>query len=300
MEYSPFCTLCPRQCGAARSLEKGSGFCGMPYSPVIARAALHTGEEPCISGTAGSGAIFFSGCSLSCVYCQNHPISHDRFGEAVTPKRLAEIFRELEALGAHNINLVNPTHFAAAILNALEYYHPSVPIVYNTSGYERVETLHLLDGAVDIYLPDCKYIDSGLSFRFSHTADYFEYASKAILEMARQTGPMVLDEKGIAKRGTMIRHLLLPGHTKSSIAVLDWLAANLPKGIWVSLMFQYTPIEPTLPYPELNRRVTARECEKVWEHLIALGLTDGYVQDRQSAGKSFIPAFDLTGVHRKI
>ena len=297
MENPPICTICPRRCGAVRTQDSGSGFCGMPSNPVIARAALHTGEEPCISGTAGSGAIFFSGCSLRCLYCQNHTISHDRFGERITPTHLAEIFRELESEGAHNINLVNPTHFVPAILSALEIYRPSLPIVYNTSGYERVETLHMLDGAVDIYLPDLKYVDSDLSARFSHAGDYFDFASQAILEMARQTGPIQLDENGIARRGTMVRHLLLPGHTKSSIAVLDWLAAHLPKGVLVSLMFQYTPIDPTLPYPELNRRATVRECEKVWNHLIELDLTDGYVQDRRSASKAFIPAFDLTGVH---
>lgn len=268
----------------------------MPADPVVARAALHFGEEPCISGKAGSGAVFFSGCSLRCLYCQNRPISHERFGKRITPARLADIFRELEDKGANNINLVNPTHFVPAILRALELYTPSVPLVYNTSGYDTIETLRMLDGAVSVYLPDLKYSDSELSMRFSHAADYFEYASVAILEMARQTGPMVLDENGIARKGTIVRHLLLPGHTRSSMAVLDWLAAHLPKGVYISLMFQYTPMDAKLPYKELNRVATDRECRKVWEHMLELGLTDGYVQDRKSTGAAFIPAFDLTGV----
>ncbi len=293
------CTLCPRRCAAPRTPESGAGRCGMPSSPVIARAALHTGEEPCISGTRGSGTVFFSGCPLGCVYCQNRPISHGRFGKTVSPARLSEIFRELEAQGAHNINLVNPTHFIPAILAALEQYHPAIPIVYNSSGYEQVETLRLLEGAVDVYLPDLKYIDSDLSARLSGAPDYFEYAAPAILEMARQTGPMALDGEGIARRGTMVRHLLLPGHTRNTIAVLDWLQENKPEGVWLSPMFQYTPVNPQVPDPALTRRVTARECRKVWDAMLERDLTDGYVQDRASAGLAYIPAFDLTGVERK-
>ncbi len=292
----PACILCPRRCSALRTPETGAGRCGMPSVPVLARAALHTGEEPCISGTRGSGAVFFSGCPLGCVYCQNEPISRGRFGKAVTPARLADIFRELEAQGAHNINLVNPTHFVPAILEALEQYRPAVPVVYNSSGYERVETLRRLEGAVDVYLPDLKYADSGLAARLSGAPDYFDYAAPAILEMARQTGPMALDGEGIARRGTLIRHLLLPGHTRNTIAVLDWLRDNKPDGVWLSLMFQYTPVNPEPPDPALARRVTARECRKVWDALLERGLTDGYVQDRASATTAYIPEFDLTGV----
>ena len=268
----------------------------MPAFPVLARAALHTGEEPCISGTRGSGTVFFSGCSLRCLYCQNQPISHERYGRAVTPERLGENFPGLGEQGAHNINLVNPTHFVPAILEALEHYRPAVPVVYNSSGYERVETLRRLEGAVDVYLPDLKYVDGELSARFSHAPDYFEYAAPAILEMARQTGPMTLDGDGIAVRGTMARHLLLPGHTRNTLAVLDWLRDNLPPGVWVSLMFQYTPVVDVPPYPELNRRATPRECRKVWDALLERGLTDGYVQSPGSAKAMYIPAFDLTGV----
>ena len=208
---SYICTLCPRQCRAERTeTQNKGGYCGMPASPVLARAALHYGEEPCISGTRGSGTVFFSGCSLGCVFCQNESISHKRQGKAVTPQRLADIFRELEQAGAHNINLVNPTHYAISIHKAVELYRPNIPIVYNTSGYERVETLKGLEGLVDIYLPDCKYVDSALSASLSGAADYFNFASAAIREMVRQTGPVLLDGDGMMQKGTIVRHLVLP------------------------------------------------------------------------------------------
>lgn len=271
----------------------------MPASPMVARAALHKGEEPCISGTdadAGSGTVFFAGCTLRCGFCQNREISRGPAGRAVTADRLIEIFRELVAQGAVNINLVNPTHYAAVIGDALRRYRPPVPVVYNSGGYERVETLRMLEGLVDVYLPDLKYRSAELSAALSGAADYFSYAAPAILEMARQTGPMVLDQRGLAVRGTMVRHLVLPGHTRESLMVIDWLAENLPPGSYVSLMFQYTPMAPLPGHPELSRRLTARECEKVWNHLSQSGLTDGYVQQRDSAGTEMIPAFDLTGV----
>ncbi len=294
------CSLCPRRCAARRTMHEGSGYCRMPYGPVVARAALHKGEEPCISGEpgtrGGSGTVFFSGCSLSCLFCQNAPISRDRFGKAVEPARLAEIFRELVDQGAQNINLVNPTHFVPAILDALALYRPPVPIVYNSSGYERVDTLRRLQGAVDVYLPDFKYIDPALSAALSGAADYADFASDAILEMVRQTGPVRLNSDGYAVQGTIVRHLVLPGHTKDSMRVLDWLAGHLPSGVFVSLMFQYTPMSSFEQHPELSRRLTARECRKIWDYLLEKGLTDGYVQQRGSAGETFIPAFDLTGV----
>lgn len=302
MEQTPAaafsCFLCPRRCGAPRSPEEGHGRCGMPSLPVVARAALHTGEEPCISGTRGSGTVFFSGCPLRCVYCQNAPISHGRRGQTVTSERLADIFRELCDQGAHNINLVSPTPYVHVIREALERWRPPVPVVYNTGGYESVKTLRLLDGLVDVYLPDLKTVDPELSVRLLGADDYVENATAAILEMARQTGPMTFDPDGIARRGTIVRHLLLPGHTRSSIDTLDWLRAHLPDGVYISLMFQYTPVVPDLPYPELLRRATRRECEKVWDHLLSLGLENGYVQDRASAKRDFIPAFDLTGVQK--
>jgi len=290
------CNLCPRQCGAQRTeTENLGGVCGMPAQATVARAALHTGEEPCISGKNGSGTVFFSGCPLRCRFCQNDPISHRNFGRAISAERLAAIFQELEQAGAHNINLVNPTHFALQIREALDLYRPSIPIVYNSSGYERVETLRMLEGYVDIYLPDCKYVHGDLASALSGAADYFDYAAPAILEMAGQTGPVVLDENGMMRRGTMVRHLVLPGHTRESMAVLDWLA-DIRDRVWVSLLFQYTPMGDLAEHKELQRPLTRRECEKVWEYMQTAGITDGYVQDRASSGPEMIPTFDLTGV----
>ncbi|MBE6778478.1 MAG: radical SAM protein [Ruminococcaceae bacterium] len=295
MTVSP-CYQCPRQCGAVRTDDNNhGGFCRMPALPVVARAALHYGEEPCISGTNGSGTIFFSGCSLHCLFCQNESISHKGFGKTISIERLADIFRELENDGAHNINLVNPTHFAAQIRKAIELYKPSVPILYNSSGYERPETIHMLDGLVDVYLPDCKYIHSEIAERFSGASDYFEYAQMAIPMMAKQTGPVQLDEHGLIRKGTIVRHLVLPGHTRESIAVLDWLS-QYKDMLWISLMFQYTPMGNVTGLKELQRSLTRRECDKVWSHVVSLGINDGYIQSLDSTGKDMIPAFDLTGV----
>lgn len=289
------CTLCPRRCGANRlDTENIGGHCKMPAQPTAARAALHFGEEPCISGTRGSGTIFFSGCVLDCIFCQNKAISHQGYGRPLSEQRLADIFRELEYRGAHNINLVNPTHYALSVRKALELYKPSIPIVYNSGGYERVETLRMLDGMIDVYLPDCKYADSALSLALSGAADYFEYAAPAITEMVRQTGSVVLNDEGIVQSGTIVRHLVLPGHTKNSMAVLDWLA-TVPH-IWVSLMFQYTPYGDVSGHKELQRPLTRRECDKVWQYMNDLGITEGYVQDRKSSGTTMIPEFDLTGL----
>lgn len=292
---SYICTICPRHCGALRDNNVGKGFCGMPAAPVLARAALHYGEEPCIGGTRGSGTVFFSGCSLKCCYCQNHSISHKNKGKTITTERLADIFRELEEAGAHNINLVNPGHYAISICKALELYRPNVPIVYNSSGYERLETLKMLEGWIDVYLPDCKYVDSALSLALSGARDYFDVASAAIVEMARQTGPVAFDANGILTKGTLVRHLVLPGHTRNSMQVLDWLS-TIKESVWVSLMFQYTPYGDLSAHKELQRTLTHRECEKVWDYMDSLGIVNGYVQDRKSAGTCMIPAFDLTGV----
>ena len=290
------CSLCPRRCGALRTKDSQNGFCGLPSTPYVARAALHYGEEPCISGTNGSGTVFFAGCTLRCAFCQNHVISRVIAGKAVSPERLAEIFKELVEKGAHNINLVSPTPYVPAIIKALRLYQPPVPVVYNSSGYERVETLRSLDGLIDIYLPDFKYLSPALSASLSGAEDYATAAEAAIREMARQTGPMVLDKDGIAVRGTMVRHLVLPGHTKESIAVLGRLRQILPDGVWLSLLFQYTPVVPVEGFPSLSRRLTKRECDKVWQYFDECGFTDGYVQDRESAGTAMIPLFDNTGV----
>ena len=286
--------LCPRRCGAARSAHEGRGVCGVGTMPRIARAALHMWEEPCISGTRGSGAVFFSGCGLRCVFCQNEAISHGGAGQDVTPARLSEIFRELEAQGAHNINLVTAAQFVPAVIEALEIYRPQIPIVYNSSGYERVETLRLLEGWVDVYLPDFKYIDPAMARLLSGAADYPDVAMAAIGEMLRQTGPAQYDESGLMLRGTQIRHLVLPGLTGDSMRILTAIADEFP-GTPVSLMGQYTPFGRALELPGLNRRLKKKEYDRVLAHMRAIGLP-GYAQELSAADAAFVPAFDGTGV----
>ena len=292
---TPFsCNLCPRRCGAVRTDTGGGGFCGMPALPVVARAALHFWEEPCISGKRGSGAVFFSGCNLQCVFCQNRSISHGKYGKAVSIPRLREIFRELAEQGAHNINLVTPTHFAPAIREALDV-SPGVPVVWNSGGYELPETLRTLEGAVQVYLPDLKYADNALAARYSGAADYFETAAAAIREMFRQVGRCEFDNEGILQHGVVIRHLLLPGALENTKAVLDWIAENFAPGeVLVSLMSQYTP----QPGAEglLRRRITGGEYRAARAYMENLGLTDGYYQDSSSAKEEYTPPFDLTGL----
>ena len=288
------CTLCPRNCGAERTAESGAGVCRMGTQPKIARAALHMWEEPCISGTRGSGAVFFSGCGLRCVFCQNEAISQQGEGKIVTPARLAEIFRELEAQGAHNINLVTAAHFVPAVLEALSLYRPNIPIVYNSSGYESIETLRMLSGVVDIYLPDYKYIDPNMAAMLSGARDYPEVAFAAIAEMIRQTGAPVYDENGMMQRGTLIRHLVLPGLTGDSMKILTRIRDEFP-GIPVSLMGQYTPCGRALSIPGMDRKIKKKEYARVLAHMEAIGL-DGYRQELGSADGAFIPSFDETGV----
>ena len=288
------CTLCPRNCGAERTEESGAGVCRMGTQPKIARAALHMWEEPCISGTRGSGAVFFSGCGLRCVFCQNEAISQQGEGKIVTPARLAEIFRELEAQGAHNINLVTAAHFVPAVLEALSLYRPNIPIVYNSSGYESIETLRMLSGVVDIYLPDYKYIDPNMAAMLSGARDYPEVAFAAIAEMIRQTGAPVYDENGMMQRGTLIRHLVLPGLTGDSMKILTRIRDEFP-GIPVSLMGQYTPCGRALSMQGMDRKIKKKEYARVLAHMEAIGL-DGYRQELGSADGAFIPSFDETGV----
>ena len=288
------CTLCPRNCKAERSENEGRGVCGVGSMPKVARAALHMWEEPCISGTRGSGAVFFSGCGLRCIFCQNEAISHGGEGEYVAPQRLAEIFRELEAQGAHNINLVTAAQFVPAVIEALHIYRPNIPIVYNSSGYESVETLRMLEGYVDIYLPDFKYIDGQMAKLLSGAQDYPEVAMAAIGEMLRQTGPAVYDEDGMMLRGTQIRHLVLPGLTGDSMKILSVIADEFP-GAAVSLMGQYVPFGRALDMPGMNRRLKKKEYARVLAHMEAIGL-DGYRQELESASEAFVPAFDGTGV----
>ena len=288
------CTLCPRRCAAVRTETEGGGFCGMPALPVVARAALHHWEEPCISGTRGSGAVFFSGCSLRCVFCQNHSISHDRFGKPLSVPQLRQLFLDLIAQGAHNINLVTPTHFAHAVAEALAEPLP-VPVVYNCGGYERTETLRSLAGKIQIYLPDLKYADNALAERYSAAPDYFETAAAAIREMVRQTGPCAFDSDGLMTSGVIIRHLLLPGALNNTKAVLDWIADTFAPGeVLVSLMAQYTP----QPGAEglLARRVTGAEYRAAVAYMENVGIQSGYTQEAASAQTAYTPDFDLTGL----
>ena len=288
------CTLCPRACGAVRTETQGHGVCGVGALPRIARAGLHMWEEPCISGTRGSGAVFFSGCGLRCIFCQNEEISHGGAGENVSVARLAEIFRELEESGAHNINLVTAAQFVPAAIKALDLYRPRIPIVYNTSGYERIETLRMLEGYVDIYLPDYKYIDPQMAKLLSGAEDYPQVALEAIREMVRQTGEAVYDQDGMMLRGTQIRHLVLPGLTGDSMKILEMIADEFP-GVPVSLMGQYTPFGKALAMPGMNRKLKKKEYSRVLAHMEALELP-GYRQALESASESFVPAFDGTGV----
>lgn len=292
---SYICDDCPRLCHTERG-DVGRGFCHMGADPVIARAAPHYDEEPVISGTRGSGAVFFSGCSLRCRFCQNYGISHDNYGQRVSVARLREIYFELIGQGVHNINLVNPTHFTAAILESLEGGLP-VPVVWNTGGYEHVETIRRLEGRVQVYLPDLKYIDDYSAKRYSAAGNYFEYASQAIREMLRQVGPVMLDGDGIIRSGVIVRHLILPGRAEESMRVLDWIADNLP-GAWISLMAQYLPFGKVAGVDQLDRRLTQDEYDRVVDHLMALGLEDGFVQELSSSDEKYIPSFDLTGVNR--
>lgn len=286
------CYACPRLCGVDRA--RALGYCGMPDAPVVARAALHFDEEPVLSGTRGSGAVFFSGCSLRCAYCQNAPISHGGFGKEIGVGGLIDCYDRLIGQGAHNINLVNPTHFHAAILASLRAPLP-VPVVWNSGGYERAASIRALEGRVSVFLPDLKYVDEAPAARYSGAADYFARASEAILEMHRQQPKVVIGEDGTMRAGVMVRHLILPGCAEASMRALDWIAANLP-GAWVSLMAQYTPMARSADYPEIDRRLTEDEYERVAGHLIEIGLEDGFVQELGSADERYTPAFDLTGL----
>lgn len=289
------CRLCPRECGADRTAGiKKRGICGAGDKAAIARAKPHFWEEPCISGSKGSGAVFFSGCSLKCVYCQNHEISSKLTGKEADSGELREIFRELEKSGVHNINLVNPTHFASIIAQALE--EPlSVPVVYNTGGYDKVETLRMLEGKISIYLPDIKYSDDTLGSRYSGVSDYFETAKKAVTEMYRQVGRYRLDENGIMQSGVLIRHLILPGNPENSKGVIRWVDENFSPGtVMFSLMSQYTPHVNVERFVELSRRLTRQEYEEIESFLLDTGIEDGYLQDLDSACEDYIPDFDLT------
>lgn len=298
VEQMENCTLCPRECHADRKNGK-VGYCGMNAKLYAARAALHMWEEPCISGEKGSGAVFFTGCGLRCCFCQNREIAIGTSGQEITVERLADIFLELQKKGAANINLVTGAHYAPHIVEALKLAKEKslcLPVVYNSSGYEKVETLRLLEGYVDVYLPDYKYAQSELAQKYSHAADYPERAQRAIAEMVRQTGAAFFDKDGYIQRGTIVRHLILPGHTKNSIEALRWLHETWGEQIYISIMNQYTPVFEQEKYKELNRKVTRREYAKVLDAALEMGIVNGFFQDGETARESFIPAFDYEGI----
>ena len=295
------CTLCPRNCGVDR--ENGEkGICGQTIEVKVARAALHFWEEPCISGKEGSGTVFFSGCSLHCVYCQNEAIANGTVGKVITTERLAEIFLELQEQGANNINLVTPGHFIPQIREALleaKKHGLEIPIVYNTSSYENVEALKSLAGLIDIYLPDFKYMSSELSGKYSHASDYAKVAKSAIAEMVRQTGAPVFDEngeEGLLKKGTIVRHLTLPGCMEDSKKILKYLHDTYKEQIYISIMNQFTPLENVSKFPELKRKITDEEYEELINYAIDIGIEQGFIQEGETAEESFIPDFNCFGV----
>lgn len=293
------CNQCPRQCGVDRAGGM-TGFCGVPAKPVIARAAPHFGEEPCVSGDRGSGAVFFSGCSLRCVFCQNYALSRAKLGTEVTVPRLREIFLELRDQGVHNINLVTAGHYAHAVMQALDGLELGIPVVWNSSGYESVETLRRLEGLVQVYLPDLKYMDSALAARYSAAPDYPERATAAIREMFRQTGPFQLDADGMLKQGVLIRHLILPEQAENTRHVIDWVSGEFaPEDVLFSLMSQYTPVGDLRAFPELQHPVSPEQNAALYDYLMESTIENGFYQDLEAATGDMIPKFDNTGVIKK-
>ena len=292
------CRLCPRNCGADRMAGQ-KGFCGTDTEIMVARAALHMWEEPCISGKEGSGAVFFSGCSLGCNFCQNRRISRGQRGKKITLEHLVELFFQLQEQGANNINLVTAGHFLPQVAVALEMSKEQglhIPVVYNSSGYEKAKTLKMLDGLVDIYLPDFKYMDAVLAKKYSHAQDYPEIAKEALSEMVRQVGEAEFDSRGMMKKGVIVRQLLLPGHVKDAKNVLKYLYETYGDRIYISMMNQYTPMPAMKDDSQLSRKVTDREYERLIDYAISLGLKNGFMQEGETAKESFIPEFDGEGV----
>lgn len=288
------CSVCPRNCMIDRA--ENIGFCSVGEKIKIARAAPHFWEEPCLSSTKGSGTVFFSGCNLGCVFCQNYGLSHEAFGKEVDGKQVMKIFDALIEKGVHNLNLVTPTHYAPMLAKILEEYNSPVPVVWNSSGYEKVETLKRLEGLVDIYLPDFKYFDSAPALKYSGAADYYEYASAAVLEMQRQVGTLKLDKDGIAVKGIIIRHMVLPGNISQAIKVFSWVRENLPEETYISVMRQYVPFGAAKDMPPINRRLSAREYSIVKQKVLSLGFENCFFQSGEAAEESFIPNFALEGV----
>ena len=298
MDTSFMCNLCPRECNVDRGLGK-IGFCKVPNHIKVARAALHFWEEPCISGEEGSGTVFFSGCNLRCVYCQNRKIAEGVYGKEITVDRLAAIFVELQEKGANNINLVTPSHYVLEIVKALKMAKAqglSVPVVYNSSAYEKVESLSLLEGYVDVYLPDFKYMDALLSKKYSGAKDYSDVAKEALKEMVRQVGEARFDERGILTNGVVVRHLVLPGYTEDSKKIIKYLYETYGNHIYISILSQFTPLNGLKEYPELNRKLTEEEYDEVVDYAIEIGVENGFIQEGDVAEESFIPDFDGQGV----
>ena len=292
------CHLCPRNCGVDR-LAGQKGFCGVDAGIMVARAALHMWEEPCISGKEGSGAVFFSGCSLGCAFCQNRTISKGQSGKVITVEHLAELFLDLQAQKANNINLVTAGHFLPQVRDALILATEqglTIPVVYNSSGYEKAEMLRYLEGLVDIYLPDLKYLEADLAGKYSHAKDYPEVAMKALEEMVRQVRTPEFDERGMMKKGVIVRHLLLPGHVRNSKKVLEYLYGTYGDQIYISLMNQYTPMPAMKDDPQLSRKVTDREYDRLLDHAISFGVTNCFIQEGETAKESFIPEFNGEGI----
>ena len=292
------CSLCPRNCHVDRTAGK-TGYCGMDQKVKIARAALHMWEEPCISGTRGSGAVFFTGCNLRCCFCQNREIAIGKSGLGISTVRLAQIFLELQQQGANNINLVTAGHFVPQVIDALDRvrHQLHIPVVYNSSGYETVQTLRMLAGYVDVYLPDLKFYSPERSARYCSAPDYFAVASAAVQEMFAQTGPVQLDSRGIIQKGTIVRHMVMPDGVEDSMDILSWIAEHLPlDDILVSVMSQYTPFYKSADYPEINRRLLPQEYERVLDWMECMGIENGFVQELSSAKEEYTPDFSLQGI----
>lgn len=292
------CELCPRNCHIDRT-QGETGFCGAGLLPKVARIALHRWEEPPISGDRGSGTVFFSNCNLKCCFCQNHQISHEGYGKELSINELAQKFLGLQEAGAHNLNLVTATPYVPQVAEAIRLARTdglTLPVIYNTSAYEKVDTLKLLEGLVDVYLPDLKYVAPELGRAYSKASNYFAAASTAILEMVRQCGPVKLDDAGLIRSGVLVRHLIMPGATDDSIRCVEWVKYNLPAGVYLSLMAQYLPLYQANQHPEIDRRITKDEYDRVVAKVMELDFEDGFLQELDAADEAYIPDFDLTGV----
>lgn len=295
--YFENCTLCPRKCNVNRSVKHG--YCKVSDKLLVARASLHLWEEPCISGKNGSGTVFFGGCNLGCIYCQNKEIRDGKCGKEISPERLAEIFLNLQEKKANNINLVTPTHFVPHIIKSVKIAKTNglkIPVVYNSSGYENTETVKMLEGYVDIYLPDFKYMCENTAKEYSFAPNYIKYAKSSLDEMVRQIKKPVFFKNGIMKKGVIVRHLMLPGHLEESKKVVEYLYKTYKDNIYISLMSQYTPMPDVSNHPVLKNRVLNEEYEELVDFAVSLGVQNGFVQEGESASESFIPPFDLSGV----